>query len=85
MLVIIMIFICTHTSHIFSCHTLPTCCEEKEPKDEQLCIEVHTINNNICDANPLDNSSNKAQLNQVLPCITDPHNYLLMTLDGKLL
>ena len=29
----------------------PKSCEEKEPKDEQLCIAVHTINN-ICDANP---------------------------------
>ena len=35
------------------------CCEEKEPKDEQLCITVHEIINNICDANPLDNSSIK--------------------------
>ena len=34
-------------------------CEKKEPKDEQLCIAVHTINN-ICDANSLDNSSIKA-------------------------
>ena len=31
---------------------LPKSCEEKEPEDEQLCIAVHTINNNICDANP---------------------------------
>ena len=31
----------------------------REPKDEQLCIAVHTINN-MQDANPLDNSSNKA-------------------------
>ena len=38
--------------------------EEKEPEDEQLCITVHKINNNICDANPLDKSSNKAQLKQ---------------------
>ena len=27
----------------------------REPKDEQLCIAVHTIND-ICDADPLDNS-----------------------------
>ena len=33
-----------------------------EPKDKQLCITVHIINN-ICDANPLDNSSSKAQIN----------------------
>ena len=40
----------------------PMCCEEKESKDEQLCIIVHTINNNIRDANPLDKSSHKTQL-----------------------
>ena len=51
---IIKICNCTYTSHIVS-YVLPKCCEEKEPKDEQLCIVVHTINNNICDANPLDN------------------------------
>ena len=34
----------------------------REPKDEQLSITVHTINNNICDADPLDNSSSKAQI-----------------------
>ena len=34
---------------------------KKEPEDEQLCITVHTINNNIHDADPLDNSSNIAQ------------------------
>ena len=42
----------------------PKCCKEKEPEDEQLCNTVHIINNNICDANPLDNSSNKAQLSK---------------------
>ena len=36
----------------------PKCCEEKGPKCEQLCIAVHTINNNICDDNPLNKSSN---------------------------
>ena len=34
----------------------------REPEDEQLCITVHPINNNICDADPLDNSSSKAQI-----------------------
>ena len=38
-------------------------CKEKEPKDEQLCITVHTINN-ICDANSLDDLSNKGQLSE---------------------
>ena len=31
----------------------------REPEDEQLCIAVHTINN-IYDADPLDNATNKA-------------------------
>ena len=62
MLVIIKSYNCTYTSHIFS-YILPKCCKEKEPKDEQLCITVHTINNNnIHDVNSLDSSSNKAQL-----------------------
>ena len=42
-----------------SYYTPPKCSEEKEPKDEQLCITVHTINNNIHDTDPLDNSSIK--------------------------
>ena len=50
---------CNHISHVISCYIPPECCEEKEPEDEQLCIAIHTINNNICDADPLDNSSNK--------------------------
>ena len=37
---------------------------KKEPKDERLHIAVHTINNNIHNANPLDKSSNKAQPKQ---------------------
>ena len=57
----------THTSHIVS-YIMPKCCTEKEPKDEQLCIAVHTINNNICDANPLDTSSNIAQSSK--QCLT---------------
>ena len=39
-----------------------------EPEDEQLCIAVHTINNNICDVDPLNNSSSKTQINQ--HCLT---------------
>ena len=50
---------CTYTSHVIS-YIPPKCCKEKEPEDEQLCNAVHTINNNICDAHPLGNSSNKA-------------------------
>ena len=61
MLVIIKICNCTYTSHVVSYYIPPKCCEEKESEDEQLCITVHTINNNIHDANPLDNSSNIAQ------------------------
>ena len=55
---------CNHISHIISCYILPKCCKEKEPKEEQLCIAVHTINNNICDADPLENLHNKAQLTE---------------------
>ena len=44
------------------------CCKEKEPDDEQLCITVHIINNNIHDANPLDNSINIAQSSE--HCLT---------------
>ena len=61
MLVIIKSYNCTYTIHIIS-YIQPNCCEEKEPEDEQLCIAVHTINNNACDTNPLDKSSNKVQL-----------------------
>ena len=59
---------CNHISHVHYCYIPPKCCEEKEPKDEQLCIIVHTINNNIHDTNPLDNFSNKTQLKQ--HCLT---------------
>ena len=57
MLVIIKIYNCMYTSHIVSYYILPKCCKKKEPKDEQLWIAVHTINNNICDVDPLDNLS----------------------------
>ena len=42
----------------------------REPKDQQLCIAVHTINNDICDAKPLDNSSSKETDKVALPYIT---------------
>ena len=61
MLVIIKNYNCTYTSHVIS-YILPKCCKEKEPEDEQLCITEHTINNIICDTDPLDNSSNKVQI-----------------------
>ena len=54
MLVLIMIYKFTHIGHIISSYILPKSCKEKEPKDEQLCITVHIINN-ICNNNPLDN------------------------------
>ena len=47
---------------------LPKCAKTSEPEDKQLCIAVHTINNNIHDADPLDKSSSKAQIN--LHCLT---------------
>ena len=41
---------------------MPTkCAVTSEPEDEHLCIAVHPINNNICDTNPLENSSNIEQ------------------------
>ena len=52
MLVIIKIYNCTHISHIISCCIPPKCNEENEPKVEQLCIAVHTIDNNIHDTDP---------------------------------
>ena len=60
MLVIIKICNCVHISHVVSYYIPLKCCKEKEPRDEQVCIVVHIINNNICDANPLDNLSDKA-------------------------
>ena len=60
MLVLIKSHNCAYTIHIIS-YILPKCCKEKDPEDEQLCTTVHTINNNIQDADPLDKSSNKVQ------------------------
>ena len=54
---------CNHISHVISLHILLKCCKEKEPKDEQFCITVHIIGS-ICDADPLDNLSNKAYLSE---------------------
>ena len=68
MLVIIKIYNCNHVSDIVSCYILPKCCKEREPEDEQLCITVQTINNNICDGNSLDNLSNKEKLSKY--CLT---------------
>ena len=34
-----------------------------EPEDEQLCITMHTVNNNKHDVEPLDKSSKIAQIN----------------------
>ena len=60
MLVSIKICNCTDISHIISFLYHLRVAKTREPKDEQLCITVHTINN-ICDADPLDNSGNKAK------------------------
>ena len=54
---IIKNYICNYNSHILS-YIPPKCCEEKEPKVEQLCIAVHTITKYTCDANQLDKSGN---------------------------
>ena len=59
---------CNHINHVISYYILPKCCKEKEPKDEQLCIAVHTINTNMHNADPLNNSSIKAKLRQ--HCLT---------------
>ena len=50
---------CTCICHVISFKFHLSVAKTMEPKDEQLCIAVHTTNN-ICDANLLDNSSNKA-------------------------
>ena len=58
MLVSIKICNCIHISHVISFIYHLSVAKTREPEDEQLCIAVHTIYN-ICDANPLDNSSIK--------------------------
>ena len=68
MLVTIKSCNCNHVSHIISYYILPKCCEEREPEDKQLCIAVPAVNNNIRNADLLDNSSIKAYLRQ--HCLT---------------
>ena len=62
MLVLIKSYNCIYVSHVISLIFHQSVVKTREPKDEQLCIAVYTINDNICDANPLDNSSSKAQI-----------------------
>ena len=59
MLVSIKICNCTYISHVISVTDHLRGVKTREPEDEQLCIAVHIINN-ICDADPQDNSSIKA-------------------------
>ena len=49
----------TYISHVISFKFCLSVVKSREPKDNQLCISLHTINN-ICDADPLDNSGNKS-------------------------
>ena len=60
MLVLIKSYDCTYSSHIVSLIFCLSVVKTREPKDGQMCIAVCTINNNICDTDPLDNSSSKA-------------------------
>ena len=53
---------CICTSHVLYPVFCLSVVKTIEPKDEQLCIVVCTINNNICDTDPLDNSSSKAHI-----------------------
>ena len=62
MLVSIKSYICTYASHVLSLVFCLSVVKTREPEDEQLCITVHRKINSICDANPLDNLSNKAQI-----------------------
>ena len=49
-------------SHIISLTFHLGVVKTSKPKDKQLCTTVHTISNNICDTDPLDNSSIEAQI-----------------------
>ena len=60
MLVLIKSHNCIYTNQILSPIFYLSVEKTREPKDKQLCIAVHTINRYIHDADPLDNSSNKA-------------------------
>ena len=62
MLVSIKSYNCTYASHVLFLVFCLSVVKTREPKDEQLCIAVHRIINNIHDAKPLDNLSNKAQI-----------------------
>ena len=62
MLVLIKSYYCTYISHILSPVFHLSVVKTGKPEDEQLCITVHTINNSLHDADPLDNSSCKAQI-----------------------
>ena len=42
---------------------LAKCAKPCEPKDEQLCITLHTVSNNIHDADALDKSGSKVKIN----------------------
>ena len=68
MLVLKKRYNCTYTSHVLSSVLHLSVVKIREPEDEELCIAVHNINNNIHDANPQDNSSSKAQIKQ--HCLT---------------
>ena len=59
MSVLIKICNCTHISHVVSFKSHLSVVKTREPEDEQLCIAVHTVNI-LCDADPQDNSTNKA-------------------------
>ena len=38
------------------------CAKTSKPEDEQLCITVHTVNNNICDLSRLAQTSQVVKL-----------------------
>ena len=61
-LALIKSYNCIYYSH-YLFDIPPKCTKTSEPEDEQLCITVHTLNDNICDINPLDNSSSIGQIN----------------------
>ena len=69
-LVLIKSYYCTYISHIISLTFCLSVAKTREPKDEQLCIAVHTINNNIHVTKPLSNSSIKETDKTALSYIT---------------
>ena len=68
MLVLIKSYNCTYVSPVISLIFCLSVVKTREPEDKQLCITVHTINDTIHDANPLDNSSSKEKIKQ--HCLT---------------